>query len=221
MSISQDSLKRYNERTRFLSPVSACLLESDKTYRRKLLTEAQLKAICFICSAGNFTLCETCSTTTSKLVAAAARCGAREEDFRALVRIPCPDKYPRFAYFEVNPGAAKDFAMLPGEVSSDYLIRVLRCLNGGIALFPLRYLGAVAGEQDPFTAIRKFLIERETQIRLLAETFDTVLQQHCGDFDKLLLWYADCRRIPNSASFKFNVTNKLAQLLEAGHTKEI
>ena len=221
MSISQDSLKRYNERARFLPVVSGALCESDKTYQRKLLTEAQLKAICSVATSSNFTLSETCSTCTAKVIAAASLCNVLEEDFRDTVKIADVDGYPRFAYFEINRRATKQYRLSDKETCEDYLVRILRCLNCGIALFPLHMLGSVAGKSPGFESIRLFLENRTVQVRVLSETFDTLLQQYGGDFDKLLNCYADWRDCANAAAFRFNVKNRLQQLIASGHTEDL
>jgi hypothetical protein len=204
-----------------LCKLAVPLQEADKLYKRKHISEAQLKALAIQCSGGNFFISPMCGSCTKRIDWLVHCCKASSEVVREALWCEPVDGYPRYVMFDVNQQAAQlELGQRePGNRNEN--LRVLRSINGGAFLFPIGDLERGEGFRSDWDSVRAFLTDPNYQMYRMALELDYRMEVNKGNFSDLVRWYGHFIRVNDVESFRRGAVEKLAGLIQAGHTEEI
>lgn len=221
MGNSSDALGVYNSRTRFISKVSIAIAQSDEKYKRRHLSEAQLKAIAMQATGGNFHLPAGCSTCTKRVEWLAAQVRQPHDSVASTIQLFQVDGYPLFPTFEVNQANLAVAAGYAAATRHPIRNMVLYSMNAGAWLFPLLRVGKAKTVPANYVEMVAFIRCPEVQAEMVARTLDDVADTGKWNLFDLARYYAKLIDNPAPEAFAVGVYDKYIKLIKDGHTEDL
>lgn len=221
MSASRESLKHYDERIRFLPKVAAVIHETNAHYKRKLVSEAMLKAVAIQCTGGNFFMCNTCKDNTRLIDWLVAQSKQEPHVVRAAITAQKGDHGMTYARFEVNQPMMDLEHFLPSSAKHQECCRVLLGLNVGAWHYPISQVVSLEEGSTVFDSAVMFISNPFLQCAAVAALFDKLMLEHKMDFTKACYMYAVLVNKFNAHGFSLGCERQYKLLLKQGHTKEV
>lgn len=216
------SLRRAIEsRIRFYPTISAAISGADEVYERKIITEAQLKALAIASSGGTQWACGSCGEQKKQTVVTAGVAGVTEEELRASLIFKFDSGGKRELKIRYLPQlkAKVDSLIEEGFVQAKH--RVLYSSAFGYWSVPGLDLGCFDKDFFWYPTLSKYIMEVDRQALFVARWCDTAMENQVASFSQLAMKWANYIRLDNPGMFAFQAEGVLGRLISAGHAEEV